>query len=67
MVLVQITADGRARLARRRTIRAERLAGILARLSPADRAALAAALPALDALASAGLREETLAAAGPLS
>lgn len=63
VVLVRITADGRETLARRRAIRAERLAGILAGLSPADRAALAAALPALDALASAGLREGTLAAA----
>jgi hypothetical protein len=33
-------------------VRAERLAVILARISPEDRAALAAALPAIDALTS---------------
>ena len=53
VVQVRITADGRATLAHRRAVRAERLAGLLARLSPADHAALASALPAMDALASA--------------
>src|SRR5579875_66942 len=52
VVRVSITGEGRATLARRRGRRAEKLAGILARLSPGHRAALAAALPALDALAS---------------
>jgi DNA-binding MarR family transcriptional regulator len=53
VVRVSITDEGRATLARRRARRAERLAGLLAQLSPEHRAALAAALPALDALASA--------------
>ena len=38
---------------RRRAVRAERLAAILDQISPEHRAALAAALPAIDALASA--------------
>src|SRR5580693_1604638 len=46
-------ADGRAMLAGRRAVRAERVAGLLDRLSPDERAALAAALPAMDALANA--------------
>ena len=53
MVQVSITDDGRATLARRRAGRAEKLAVILTQLSPGHRAALTAALPALDALASA--------------
>jgi DNA-binding MarR family transcriptional regulator len=52
VVLVVITDEGRAMLARRRAGRTERLAGIIAQLSPEHRDALAAALPALDALAS---------------
>jgi DNA-binding MarR family transcriptional regulator len=52
VVLVVITDQGRATLARRRAGRTERLAGILAQLNPDQRAALANALPALDALAS---------------
>jgi DNA-binding MarR family transcriptional regulator len=52
VVLVVITGDGRATLARRRAVRAERLAGIIAQLDPDHRAALAGALPALDALAN---------------
>jgi hypothetical protein len=40
-------------LARRRAVRAERLAEILARLSPDEQAALSATLPAMDALANA--------------
>jgi DNA-binding MarR family transcriptional regulator len=53
VVLVRITAEGKAMLARRRAARAERVAGLLARLSPGERALLAAALPAMDALANA--------------
>jgi DNA-binding MarR family transcriptional regulator len=53
VVLVVITEHGRATLARRRSARAERLTGIIAQLSADHRAALCAALPALDALASA--------------
>jgi DNA-binding MarR family transcriptional regulator len=52
-VNVQITPAGFDLLARRRAYRAERLSGLLARLSPAEQAALAAALPAINALASA--------------
>jgi DNA-binding MarR family transcriptional regulator len=51
VVMVVITDAGRATLARRRAGRTERLAGILAQLSPDHRAALTSALPALDALA----------------
>jgi len=58
VVQVSITDEGRATLARRRARRAERLAGILAQLSPEHCAALAAALPALDALASARRDDE---------
>jgi DNA-binding MarR family transcriptional regulator len=53
VVQVRITADGKAMLARRRAVRAERVAGLLDRLSPDERAALAAALPAMDALVNA--------------
>lgn len=52
VVEVRITAEGSALLARRRSARADRMAGLLARLSPEDQAALAAALPAMDALIS---------------
>ena len=52
VVLVVITDEGRSTLTRRRAARRERLAGIIAQLSPDHRAALAVALPALDALAS---------------
>ncbi|MGH2929757.1 MAG: MarR family winged helix-turn-helix transcriptional regulator, partial [Solirubrobacteraceae bacterium] len=52
VVLVAITDAGRATLARRRDTRRERLASIIAQLSPDHRATLAIALPALDALAS---------------
>ena len=61
VVQVRITADGRAMLAGRRALRAERVAGLLDRLSPDERAALAAALPAMDALVNA---ERTEPAAG---
>ena len=53
VVQVQITGAGRAVLAQRRAVRAQRLAAILPDLGAADRAALAAALPAMDALADA--------------
>jgi DNA-binding MarR family transcriptional regulator len=53
VVQVRLTDQGRDTLARRRAVRAERLAVILDRISPQDRAALRAALPAIDALASA--------------
>jgi DNA-binding MarR family transcriptional regulator len=53
VVQIRITADGKAVLAHRRAVRADRLAGLLERLSPDEREALAAALPAMDALASA--------------
>jgi|SRR5882757_3352736 len=59
VVQVRITAEGQAMLAGRRAVRAERVAGLLARLSPDDQAALAAALPAMDALANAQ-RDEPL-------
>jgi DNA-binding MarR family transcriptional regulator len=52
VVLVAITEEGRATLARRRAARRERLANIIAQLSPHHRTALAIALPALGALAS---------------
>jgi DNA-binding MarR family transcriptional regulator len=52
VVLVVITDEGRATLARRRAGRTERLTSIIAQLAPEHRALLASALPALDALAS---------------
>jgi DNA-binding MarR family transcriptional regulator len=53
VVHVQITDAGRDLLAGRRSARAERISGLLAMLSPADRDALIAALPAMNALAAA--------------
>ena len=53
VVQVSLTDRGQDTLARRRAARAERLAAILAQVSPEHRAALGAALPAIDALASA--------------
>jgi len=50
VVVVSITAAGRAAVARRRDGRAEALSALLAKLDPADRAALVDALPALDRL-----------------
>jgi DNA-binding MarR family transcriptional regulator len=61
VVQVRLTDDGRAMLARRRAVRAERLAEILARLSPEEQTALGAALPAMDALANAQYEQD-----GPL-
>ncbi len=58
VVRVSITDEGRATLGRRRARRAERLAGLLAQLTPEHRAALTAALPALDALAGARRDDE---------
>jgi len=52
VVQVQLTEEGRDLLARRRAVRAQRLSVLMARLSPADQDALAAALPAITALAS---------------
>ena len=51
VVVVRVTPAGRERLRRRRANRAKRLAELLAALDPADRAAIEAALPALDRLA----------------
>jgi DNA-binding MarR family transcriptional regulator len=61
VVQVRLTAEGQATLARRRAVRAGRLAGLLAGLSAQERDALAAALPAMAALADAR-RAEPLAA-----
>jgi DNA-binding MarR family transcriptional regulator len=63
VVLVVITEQGLATLAHRRSARAERLAGIIAQLSPDHRAALVAALPALDALASVTREDDPARAA----
>jgi DNA-binding MarR family transcriptional regulator len=64
VVQVRVTDAGRAMLARRRAVRAERLAEILARLSPEEQAALRATLPAMDALANAQQAEPLPASAG---
>ena len=53
-------------LAGRRAVRAQRIAGLLARLSPDEQAALAAALPAMEALASAQ-REEPAGRPHPMN
>jgi DNA-binding MarR family transcriptional regulator len=50
VVRVRITAKGRALLSRRREVRAERLADLLAALPADDEARIAAALPALERL-----------------
>lgn len=63
VVYVQLTPDGRDLLAHRRAVRAERLSVLMGRLSQDDHDALAAALPAMNALASVQ-RDEQLAAAG---
>jgi DNA-binding MarR family transcriptional regulator len=56
VVRVRLTADGKATLAGRRAVRADRLAELLARLSPDEQDTLAAALPAMEALASGQYR-----------
>jgi DNA-binding MarR family transcriptional regulator len=58
VVLVVITDEGRAVLARRRSVRSDRMAAIITQLGPEHRAALAVALPALDALASIPLDDD---------
>ena len=58
VVLVVITDEGRAVLARRRSVRSDRMAAIITQLAPEHRAALAVALPALDALASVPLDDD---------
>lgn len=55
VVRVCITEAGHAALARRRAAQAERLAALLAEVPEEDRAALEAALPALDRLTSRAL------------
>jgi DNA-binding MarR family transcriptional regulator len=52
VVNVEVTDAGRELVAERRAARAERLSALLSRLSRADQDALAAALPAINALAS---------------
>jgi DNA-binding MarR family transcriptional regulator len=52
VVHVQLTDEGRDYVARRRAYRAERLSSVLTQLSKADQDALAAALPAMNALVS---------------
>lgn len=61
VVVVAITQHGRAELARRRAVQAKRLAELLSELSQADRATIAAALPALERLAA-----RAFGPAGPL-
>jgi DNA-binding MarR family transcriptional regulator len=63
VVHVRITQAGRDLVAGRRVARAERLSGLLATLSPADQEALAAALPAMRALAEAHQHELAAATA----
>jgi DNA-binding MarR family transcriptional regulator len=53
-VLVQLTPAGAAVVAGRRASRVRRLAGLTGRLTPAERAAIAAALPALSRLTALG-------------
>lgn len=65
-VHVQLTTAGRQLVGRRRAIRADRLSGLLARLSTADQDALAAALPAIAALTALD-RDEDLSAGGAAS
>jgi DNA-binding MarR family transcriptional regulator len=52
VVHVRLTDAGRDLITRRRATRAQKLSGLLAMLSTDDQAALAAALPAMNALAS---------------
>jgi DNA-binding MarR family transcriptional regulator len=57
-VQVTITALGVTTLAARRAARAQQLAGLLNQLTPEQRSALAAALPAIDALTSSSVAPE---------
>ena len=66
VVYVELTPEGRDLITRRRAVRTERLSVLMARLSQADQDALAAALPAINALASVQ-RDEQLASAGSFS
>jgi DNA-binding MarR family transcriptional regulator len=63
-VHVAITDAGRELVAGRRAVRARRLSVLLAQLIPADQDALAAALPAMTALARAYQSEQFSAAGG---
>jgi DNA-binding MarR family transcriptional regulator len=65
VVHVQLTAQGRELVSSRREARARRLSGLLATLTPTDQRALAAALPAMRALADAHQRELDAAAGSP--
>jgi DNA-binding MarR family transcriptional regulator len=58
VVQVQLTSAGRELIATRRAVRAERVSGLLAILSPAEREALIAALPAMNTLAAARPEDE---------
>jgi DNA-binding MarR family transcriptional regulator len=55
VVLVQVTSAGEQIVARRRAERAAALRDLLRRLDPADRAAVRAAIPALERLADLAL------------
>jgi DNA-binding MarR family transcriptional regulator len=56
VVVVCVTDAGRELVRRRRQVRTARLAELLTDLSPADRAAIIAALPALDRLSGSAPR-----------
>jgi DNA-binding MarR family transcriptional regulator len=58
VVHVHITPAGRELVADRRTARAERLSRLLSALTPSERRALAAALPAMDSLVRAYYDEQ---------
>ncbi len=58
VVQIQLTSAGRELIATRRAVRAERVSGLLATLSAAERDALIAALPAMNTLAAARREDE---------
>jgi hypothetical protein len=62
VVHVTITEAGREFIAARRVVRTQRLAVLLGELNPADQVALAAAVPAMKALASAQRADQPAAA-----
>jgi len=64
VVQVQLTDEGRDYLTRRRAYRTERLSSLLTQLSKADQDALAAALPAINALVSLQRDEPPIPADG---